>query len=200
MKNVHVRHLAAPIERVSPWIAGCWSGGDRDCFPRDVIQSWRANPPELAADALVPGQTMMGHGPFRFRLRQWDGLTWRVDVVGDLDGWHGFDLAPAGDGTRLTHTLELAPGWRAWLAWKAIEHVHDWAVEAMFDRIADALIAGRPPARTVRPLSTRAALALAVARRRHRGGGRGQPRAAVPVTSPAATAAPAADACRPPPG
>jgi hypothetical protein len=44
MKNVHARRFAAPIEQVRAWVEACWSGGDRDCFPRDVIPSWRKNP------------------------------------------------------------------------------------------------------------------------------------------------------------
>src|SRR5438093_4332761 len=50
-----------------------WSGGDRDCFPRDVIPNWRRNPPGADSGALIPGETLVGHGPFRFRLRAWDG-------------------------------------------------------------------------------------------------------------------------------
>jgi hypothetical protein len=107
MQNVHVRRVAAPIERVRPWIEACWSGGVRDCFPRDVIPTWRRNPPGADPLALIPGETMVGHGPFRFRLRAWDGRTWRVELVGGTAGWHGFDLAPDGDGCRVTHTLEL---------------------------------------------------------------------------------------------
>ncbi|MBK9034101.1 MAG: hypothetical protein IPL61_23015 [Myxococcales bacterium] len=126
----------------------------------------------MPVDALVPGQTMVGHGPFRFRLRTWDGLTWRVDVVGRLTGWHGFDLAPDGDGCRLTHTVELATSWRSWLAWKTIEPVHDWAVEAMFDRLEHALRTGAVPVRTTRPLPRRARFGLALARRRQHAGGR----------------------------
>ena len=107
MQNVHVRRVAAPIERVRPWIEACWSGGVRDCFPRDVIPSWRRNPPGVDPSALIPGETIVGHGPFRFRLRAWDGQVWRVDLVGPIAGWHGFDLVPDGEGCRVTHTLEL---------------------------------------------------------------------------------------------
>lgn len=65
MRNVHVRRVAAPIERVRPWIEACWSGGERDCFPRDAISTWRRNPPSADPSALIPGETMIGHGPFR---------------------------------------------------------------------------------------------------------------------------------------
>lgn len=164
MRNVHVRRIAAPVERVRPWIEACWSGGAGDCFPRDVIASWRKNPPGADPLALIPGETLIGHGPFRFRLRVWDGLVWRVDLVGSLAGWHGFDLEPDGDACRLTHTLELESTLSARLRFMAIEPIHDWAVEAMFDRLEHALRTGAVPERTERPMSRVAALALGLAR------------------------------------
>src|SRR5947208_2035351 len=108
MQNVHVRRFGAPIDAVGEWIAACWSGGERDCFPRDVIASWRRNRDGADPAALIPGATTCGHGPFRFRLREWTGRSWKVDVVGPSGGWHGFDLAADGDGCRVTHTVELA--------------------------------------------------------------------------------------------
>jgi hypothetical protein len=165
IRNVHARRLAAPIERVRPWIEACWSGGDRDCFPRDVITDWRKNPPGVAPDALVPGETLLGHGPFRFRLRSWDGTAWRVDVVGRPAGWHGFDLEADGDGCRIRHTLELEAGVAARLRWWLIAPIHDWAVEALFDRLEHALATGGVPARTERPMPRIAGLALRLARR-----------------------------------
>jgi len=173
MNNVHTRWSAAPIDDVARWIEACWSGGDRDCFPRDVIPSWRHNPGgsdgrgSIDAQALVPGQTLMGHGPFRFRLREWDGASWKVDVVGKLTGWHGFDLVPEGEGCRVTHTLYFAPSISAQLRWLTIAAAHDWAVEAMFDRMAQALATGVVPAVTERPIPRVAAAGLWLARRLH---------------------------------
>lgn len=169
MQNIHTRRIAAPVERVRPWIEASWSGGALDCFPHDVIRSWRRNPPGAGPSALIPGETLIGHGPFRFRLREWDGQIWRVDVVGgSLAGWHGFDLAPDGDGCRLTHTLELQESLGMRLGWLTIAPIHDWAVEAIFDRLEHALATGAPPARTERPMSPVVSLALAFARRRKR--------------------------------
>jgi len=165
IRNIHVRRLAAPIERVAPWIESCWSGGDRDCFPHDVIADWRKNSPGADPRALIPGETLLGHGPFQFRLRAWDGAVWRVDVVGDLVGWHGFDLQPDGDGCRVTHTLELESTLRARVFWMTIESIHDWAVEALFDRLEHALETGATPERTERPMSRLARFALGLARR-----------------------------------
>jgi hypothetical protein len=138
--------------------------GDLDCFPRDVIADWRKNPPGADPLALIPGETLVGHGPFRFRLRAWDGVVWRVDVVGSLVGWHGFDLQPDGDGCRVTHRLELESTLSARLRWMAIEPIHDWAVKALFERLEHALRTGVVPERTDRPMSRVAALALDLAR------------------------------------
>lgn len=168
MRNVHVRRFASPIEHVRIWIEACWSGGDRDCFPRDVIASWRHNPDGVDPGALVPGETLVGHGPFRFRLRAWDGRSWKVDLVGGMAGWHGFDLEPDGDGCRVTHTVELAPSLSARLRWMAIAPVHDWALEALFDRMAEALRTGAVPPVTARPMPALAAFGLRVARRSQR--------------------------------
>jgi hypothetical protein len=164
IRNVHVRRLGVPIERVRPWIEACWSAGDRDCFPRDVIATWRRNPPGVDPLALIPGVTVVGHGPFRFRLRAWDGLVWRVDVVGSPVGWHGFDLAPDGEGCRVTHTLELHRTLPARLLWMVIEPIHDWAVEALLDRLEHASRTGVVPTRTERPMSWAAALGYRLAR------------------------------------
>ena len=165
MRNVHARRFQAPIEDVRAWIAACWSGGDRDCFPRDVIASWRRNPDGVDPSALVPGETLVGHGPFRFQLREWDGRSWKVELLGGMAGWHGFDLAPDGDGCRVTHTVWLAPSLSARLRWMAIAPVHDWAVEALFDRMEHALRTGAVPPRTERPMPALAALGMRLASR-----------------------------------
>jgi hypothetical protein len=101
MKNVHTRVLAYPIEAIRPWIERAWSGTDDDVFPRDRIRTWRKNPEGVARSALVPGVTRVGHGPFSFVLAEWDGLRWRVELT-RRKGWHGFDLDPMGDRTRIT--------------------------------------------------------------------------------------------------
>jgi hypothetical protein len=153
MLNIHSRELRAPIEAVQPWIERSWSGGDQDIFPRDVVRSWRKNPPELAKDALVPGVTRVGHGPFRFRFQEWDGRRWRVTVekTGYL-GWHGFDLEPSAAGCRITHTIDLQLTGLARLAWPLVfASLHDWIVESMFDRLEAALRSGAVPSKSSRP-------------------------------------------------
>src|SRR5256885_8614187 len=75
--NAHSRSFPHPPEVLRPHLEQAWSGTDRDVFPRDVIRSWRKNPPGRDPLALVPGVTEMGHGPFRFLLERWDGSVWR---------------------------------------------------------------------------------------------------------------------------
>lgn len=164
MKNVHLRELKAPIELVRPWIEAGWSGTSRDPFPRDVLQSWRKNPSGTDPLALIPNVTRVGHGPFSFRFESWDGERWRVRTESDeFQGWHGFDLQPTPLGCRVTHTIEasLSPGsavlWHGFIA-----PIHDWALEAMFDRIEEALRTGEMPTVTRRKMPWRAATSFAI--------------------------------------
>jgi hypothetical protein len=167
MLNIHSRELRTPIEAVQPWIERSWSGGDRDIFPRDVVRSWRKNPPGLARDALVPGVTRLGHGPFRFRFQGWDGRRWRVTVEkAGYVGWHGFDLEPSAAGCRITHTTELQLRGLARLIWPLmIAPLHDWIVESMFDRLEEALRTGAVPIKSGRPATLSQSLRLSLLRK-----------------------------------
>ena len=162
MLNTHSREFRASPEAIGRFIEAAWSGTDADPFPRDVIATWRKNPEGVAPLALVPTLTSVGHGPFRFRFESWDGRRWRVRVLQDgYRGWHGFEIEKAAEGTRVTHTIELELTGSARVVWPlAVEPIHDWAVEALFDRIEAALRSGQMPARTERPMSLRAALTL----------------------------------------
>jgi hypothetical protein len=160
MVNTHTRVLDHPIEAVRPWVERAWSGTSDDVFPRDRIPTWRKNPDGGDSSALVPGVTKMGHGPFSFTLREWDGFRWRVDVASG-SGWHGFDLEVLDDRvrdarsrtrprTRITHTLDVPMD----LAFRlVILPMHDWAVESLFDRLEVALATGVVPLRTERRMS-----------------------------------------------
>jgi hypothetical protein len=93
-----------------------------------------------------------------FHFEEWDGSKWRVTVKHQrMEGWHGFDLVPEPDGVRLVHTIELALRGSVRLYWHAlIAPVHDWAVEAIFDRLEEALKTGAAPRHTKRPMPLRA--------------------------------------------
>ena len=146
MRNLHTRVLHHPIESVRRWIDHAWSGTKQDIFPRDIIPSWRANPD--GTDTLIPGTTKLGHGPFVFTLRWWDGVRWRADLDANA-GWHGFHLQAQGKKTRLIHSLDAQLSLATRLA---IIPLHDWAVEAMFDRLEHALENGYVPLVTTRPM------------------------------------------------
>jgi hypothetical protein len=164
MKNVHVREMSAPIELVRPWIEASWSGTPRDPFPRDVLKSWRKNPPGADPLALIPNVTRLGHGFFSFRFESWDGERWRVRVeTTNTQGWHGFDLQRTAVGCRVTHTIELTPSLAPAVLWHLlIAPVHDWCVEAIFDRIEEALRTGEVPTTTRRKMPWRAATSFAL--------------------------------------
>jgi hypothetical protein len=167
MRNVHTRLLAAPIERVRPFIEASWSGTERDPFPRDVLRTWRKNPAGVEPLALVPDVTRVGHGMFAFRFLSWDGHRWRVKVeTRDFRGWHGFDLEETPRGCQVTHTIELELSSKARLVWPLlIASIHDWCVEALFDRIEAALVTGEIPALTRRPMPWPAAASLGLLRK-----------------------------------
>jgi hypothetical protein len=174
MKNVHVREMRASIELVRPWIESAWTGTPRDPFPCDMLKSWRKNPPGADPLALIPNVTRVGHGFFSFRFESWDGAQWRVRIEGDRSqGWHGFDLQATPLGCRVTHTIEATPSVAGAVLWHGfVAPIHDWFLEALFDRLEEALQTGEMPTVTRRKMPWRAAASFAVLRRitRKRGG------------------------------
>jgi len=166
MKNLHTRELLFPIESIRPWIEKCWTGTDDDAFPRDLIRSWRKNPPGEDPLALLPGVTRIGHGIFSFRFESWDGRRFRVRVESsDLPGWHGFALEPTARGCWITHTIVLDPTFKGRVLWAFVEPIHDWVVEAIFDRLEEALSTGVMPRTTRRKVPWHAGLVVEAIRR-----------------------------------
>ena len=167
MKNVHAREMRAPMEQLRPWIEAAWSGTPRDPFPRDILKSWRKNPPDADPHALIPDVTRVGHGFFSFRFQSWDGERWRVRFESDAArGWHGFDLQTSPLGSRVTHTIEATQSVRGALFWHVfVAPIHDWFLEALFDRIEEALQTGEMPAVTRRRIPWRVATLFAILRR-----------------------------------
>jgi hypothetical protein len=160
--NTHTRLFRSPIDALRPLVEAAWSGAPGDPFPRDLIRSWRRNPAGEAPLALLPGVTRIGHGPFSFRFESWDGSRWRVRVERrGYAGWHGFELREAPGGTVVTHTIELSLSGTARVVWPLfIAPVHDHCVEAIFDRMEEALTRGEMPDVTTRPMPWRAAAAF----------------------------------------
>jgi hypothetical protein len=160
MKNIHVREMTAPIELVRPWIEASWSGTPQDPLPRDYLKSWRKNPPDADPLALIPNVTLLGHGPFSARFESWDGERWRIRIESEeFRGWHGYDLQTTPLGCRVTYTIEAQPSLRGRVFWyMVVAPCHDWCVEAIFDRIEEALRTGEMPAVTRRKMPWRAAM------------------------------------------
>lgn len=151
--NVHRRVFAAPLVALRPWLEAAWSMTERDVFPRDVIPNWRKNPPGHDAMALIPGETQLGHGPFRFRLTEWDGTSWKVAIeTPGFGGSHGFvcrELPGAAPRVEVIHTLAVETDPLRAIGWHlAMAPIHDWVVEVMFDRLASALATGVVPPTT----------------------------------------------------
>ena len=155
LKNIHKRRIRASPEDLGKWIIRLWSGAEDDCFPRDVIANWRKTDGVRDPNQLIPGRTRLGHGPFSFDFQQWDGSKWRVIFQrGGMKGWHGFDLVPEQGGTLLVHSIEADLKGAFRFAWPVlVAPVHDWAVEAIFDRIEEALATGSAPRHTTRPMA-----------------------------------------------
>ena len=174
--NVHTRWFPHAPERLRPWLDAVWSGGANDVFPHDRLVTWRMRAGGQP-QPWVPGETQFGHATLRFKLRRWDGARWEADFLGRrMHGWHGFELVPEGEGTTLRHTLagEVSGG----LQWQwplAIRPLHDWAIEALFDRLAEALDRGSAPAVTLRPMGVGARAAYSVGDVLLRGRMSGQP-------------------------
>ncbi|HUC08174.1 MAG TPA: hypothetical protein VMR96_08790, partial [Solirubrobacterales bacterium] len=151
LRNVHERWFPAPPEALEPWVAKLWSGGADDAFPHDFIRSWRKNPPGVPADAVIAGVTRTGHGRFSFLVEEAGPRKVRYGVRGGLEGWHQLELIPDGQGTLVRHSLEIRRPLLKVLAFRLlILPLHDWAVEAIFDRLGEALRTGKVPGRTAR--------------------------------------------------
>jgi hypothetical protein len=76
-------------------------------------------------------------------------------------GRHGFDLRPVGARTEITHTLEMDRKGKARVLWPALMNpIHDWCVEAIFDRLEEALRTGKIPAISDRRMPLRSDASL----------------------------------------
>ena len=142
IKSVHQRWFAVPASAIAPLLARVWTGTADDLFPVDWVATRRDNPSGVPADALVPGVTRLSHGFLPFLFERADATTWRVRTP--FGGWHGFDLVAENGGTRVVHTLAIDRlPLAARLLWRGfVQAGHDWALEAIFDRLAHVLAGG----------------------------------------------------------
>lgn len=161
--NVHRRFFQCAPTALHRWLELAWSGTELDIFPGDYLPTWRWNPDGHEVSSLTPGHTKVGHGPFEFMLREWDGLRWSVDFRGNgATGHHYFECIECDGGTELVHTLELDLSETHPLLMRMALPIHDWAMEALLDRLEIALATGRPPERTRRAMQLRARLLYAL--------------------------------------
>lgn len=148
IQHVHVRRFLAPQAEVVALIDALWSRTSRDALPRE-LGGWRRTP--AGTQGFVTG-TRFGHGPFSFQVEQWDGetLSARIETAG-FRGHHGFTLRREGEAVVVTHRLDAQVELVRWLAWQLfIARGHDWAVQALFDRM-HVLLGDRPAALALAP-------------------------------------------------
>jgi hypothetical protein len=141
IRHTHVRSFVAPLPEVVAAIDALWSGGPLDAVPA-ALHGWRKSP--RGAQGFAVG-TRFGHGPFSFFVDQWDGRTLRARIeTAGFRGYHGFAIAHEAERVVVTHDLDAKltlPNWTAWQLF--IAHGHDWAVEAVFDRMHELLRDGQ---------------------------------------------------------
>ncbi len=131
--NTHVRTFRADIAAVSRQL-------ETLAGPHDNV--WRTDlvPPMVLDDGLNPGSTG-GHGPIRYSVVTHEPgakILFTLDPASiGMGGWHGFELAPAGDGlVRISHTLAATLTGRARLLWRPIIlPLHNGVVEDVFDHL-----------------------------------------------------------------
>ncbi|MBU2549017.1 MAG: SRPBCC family protein [Proteobacteria bacterium] len=145
--NVHERWLETSMESAGALIDGL-SGPDDRLWPGD---RW----PKMAFDGpLAPG-SKGGHGPVRYRVREYrPGRKAAFDfekhgLTRGLAGGHSFELRPGDGGVWLRHVIEADCRFGSWLHWRLlIRPLHDALLEDALDNAEN--IAGRPPARPAR--------------------------------------------------
>jgi len=176
IENVHERFFPAPPRHVCGWLERAWSGGEDDVFPRDRFASWR-RPTQRAAEPGGGALFDFGHAQIRFRARRWDGTSWEAEVLSrSFRGSHGFLVEPEGEGTRVQHRLQgTLHGSLRWRWPLMVRPLHDWAIEALLDRLGIALARGLPPDVTLRAMSAHARLVYALLERPGRGSLSGRP-------------------------
>jgi hypothetical protein len=151
IQHIHVRRFTAPLADVVAAIDQLWSGSPRDAVPPE-LHGWRRSPAGTQGFAVG---TRFGHGPFSFHVEQWDGesLRARIETAG-YTGHHGFTLRAEGSEVLVTHDLAARLTLPKWLFWQLfIARGHDWAVEALLDRmhvllhdpLASSIGSRRPP-------------------------------------------------------
>ena len=131
VRNVHERHINAPVSRVGELLDGLAS--EHDClWPAD---RW----PAMRFDCGLAKNALGGHGPIRYSVASYQAgraVRFRFTKPVGFDGHHGFDVEESGpDGARLRHVVEMDVKGRAALRWHlVIRSLHDALIEDSLDR------------------------------------------------------------------
>jgi hypothetical protein len=131
--NVHERTVPGNTDQV--WALLARLGSDDDpVWPKESGITFQL------PEGLHPGAPVL-HGPTRYTVNEVDpGRRLSFNAPAGrrafYRGTHGFDLTPAGDGTRVRHTC-TAGGVRFRLFWTLfLRRKHDTTLEALLDAVA----------------------------------------------------------------
>ncbi|CAL9388912.1 hypothetical protein SUDANB121_01223 [Nocardiopsis dassonvillei] len=145
VRNLHLRHLAAPPDRAGALLDGLASPADA-LWPAD---RW----PALRLDRPLGVGAAGGHGPVRYTVvahTPGRHVRFRFSAPRGFDGFHEFTVEPGeGGGTVLRHLLAIRAHGPALLTWPLVfRPLHDALLEDALDR-AERILTGtvRDPAR-----------------------------------------------------
>jgi hypothetical protein len=143
--NVHERELNNSPAGVGFLIDSLASDNDL-LWPR---QAW----PRMNLDRPLSVGATGGHGPIRYLVEAYTpggSIRFRFIAPKGFDGFHCYEVIPAGDKTILRHTLEMQVHGAAVVTWPVVfRPMHDALIE---DSLASAeALLGFPPA--IRPWS-----------------------------------------------
>ncbi len=130
--NYHARVVPRPVDEVYRRLS-MMGGALDDCWPLPSV-------PMKVEGALAPGVTA-GHGPIRYELVAIEPgmrIEWRFTMA-RLHGRYEYRLAPAGDGTLIENVIDGSVTEALVEVWpSALGRLHDWVMERLFDRLAEA--------------------------------------------------------------
>lgn len=130
VRNVHQRTLAASLDDVGALLDSLASADDR-LWPRD---RW----PAMRFDRPLGVGAVGGHGPIRYVVDAYEPgrrVAFRFTAPPGFHGTHALHVEPEGDGSRISHVLEMRTSGPALLTWPLVfRHLHDALLEDAFDK------------------------------------------------------------------
>jgi len=130
--NYHARVVARPLDEVYRRLS-MMGGGLDDCWPLPSI-------PMKVEGALAPG-VQAGHGPIRYELVAVEPaarIEWRFTME-RLRGRYEYRVTAANDGTLIENVIDGSVTGALVEVWpSSLGRLHDWVMERLFDRLAEA--------------------------------------------------------------